>query len=178
LAVCKRCVGTGLGPTLGACQFCNGVGSTEGVEADVSPATPETPTGDHGKVPVVREVLPQRSERESEIVEHIWSPNASGQMSEFFLLSIGRYEDGRPGEVFINYEGKPAERSVNVGHDIATLISIALQYGAPVEVLRDAMGHSVVNFMGTDRVMAHTVVGTVLQVLAGGPAQIKEDPFK
>jgi hypothetical protein len=111
--------------------------------------------------------------RHHDIVEvmHVWSPATPEQIVEPLLLSIGRYEDGRVGEVFIDGleagKGKVSSRTTALRSDVATLISIALQYGAPIDVLRGAMSRSDVNVMGKVRMMPHTIIGTVLDALAG-----------
>ncbi|MGV3651044.1 MAG: hypothetical protein ACO1OK_06430 [Devosia sp.] len=119
-----------------------------------------------------RERLPDRREAEYCEALHIWMPGTDQEIAERMLLTIGRYADGRVGEVFIDYptapgERKKSERTIALGDDVATLISIALQYGAPLEVLRAAMGHAKVNRMGRVADMPHTFVGTVLDQLAG-----------
>jgi len=120
---------------------------------------------------MTRERLPNRRNRVSIRAAHIWAPATDQQVEEVLTVSVGRYDDGRVGEVFVDYvraegERKKSERTINLGHDIATLISIALQHGATVEELRSATGRAKVNFMGQERSMPHTIVGTVLDVLA------------
>lgn len=76
-----------------------------------------------------REVLPARRELLTERME------VSGQA---FLVSVGFYPDGRPGEVFIAAPKGSQTYAAVQGSDAAVAISIALQYGVPMEVLRDA----------------------------------------
>ena len=52
--------------------------------------------------------------------------------------SISRYVDGRLAEIFID-AGKINTHVQNVMRDGAILISLALQFGAPVETLRHAI---------------------------------------
>jgi hypothetical protein len=118
-----------------------------------------------------RERLPDRREHDAIEVEHVWNPGVEQELYEPMLVTIGRYEDGRIAEVFIDYPDRPGERKksqrvIALGQDVATLMSIALQYGAPVEVLRAAVGRADVNRMGKTRSMPHTIIGTVLDVLA------------
>lgn len=118
-----------------------------------------------------RERLPDRRALDAIEVAHIWAPATDQQVEETLLVSIGRYADGRLAEVFIDYplregERRKSDRTVNLGHDVATIVSIALQYGAPIEVLRRAVGRAEVNYMGTARLMPHTIIGTVLDALA------------
>lgn len=108
-----------------------------------------------------REPLPDRREADSITATHQWVPGDDRQ-DEHMVLTIGRYEDGRIGEVFIDYTDKKMlknERAKNLGHDIATLISIALQYGAPLEVLRDSVGRGEIPWMGGKKRYPHTDAG-------------------
>lgn len=114
-----------------------------------------------------RDRLPDRREGETYRLEHVWLAGSAREHLEKFLLTVGHYPDGRIGEVFIDYENNQLERNIALGKDIATLMSIALQYGAPVEVLRDAMGRSEVNRMGATIEMPYSIIGTVLDHLAG-----------
>ena len=50
---------------------------------------------------------------------------------------IGRFEDGRPAEVFI--EGPKDSPFLALARDAAILTSIALQFGAPLAVVRHAL---------------------------------------
>ena len=52
--------------------------------------------------------------------------------------SVSHYSDGRPAEIFID-AGKVNTGVQNIMRDGAILISLALQFGAPVETLRHAM---------------------------------------
>ncbi len=56
-------------------------------------------------------------------------------------LTVGLYEDGRPGELFLVMakEGSVISGLVNV---FATSVSMALQYGVPLEVLCDKFAHT------------------------------------
>ena len=78
---------------------------------------------------MTRETLPNRRAGETfEIVAR----------DQLFTMSLGFYEDGRIGEVFLNAQ----KLSSQVDHDacdIAKLISFAIQFGTPLEVLAKAM---------------------------------------
>ena len=52
--------------------------------------------------------------------------------------SVSHYPDGRPAEIFID-AGKVNTGVQNIMRDGAILISLALQFGAPVETLKNAM---------------------------------------
>ncbi len=56
-------------------------------------------------------------------------------------ITVGLYEDGAPGEIFITMakEGSVVSGLVD---SVATLTSIALQYGVPLEVLCNKFGHT------------------------------------
>lgn len=121
-----------------------------------------------------RDRLPDR--RATSVVEvgHTWR-TPHGDFPEDMLVTIGRHDDGRIGEVFIDYpprlgEKQKSERVMALGDDIAVLISIALQYGAPLDVLRHAVGREDVNLMGTTRSMPATIVGAVLDAVAAEAA--------
>jgi|SRR5687768_7430248 len=63
---------------------------------------------------------------------------------EKYHLTIGRYEDGTPGEVFLTRikdatAAKLGTQLEAMCRDAAITISLALQYGVPIEVIRDAM---------------------------------------
>lgn len=116
-----------------------------------------------------REKLPDRRESDAQPITHLWSPGTAGEIAEHMVLRIGRYDDGRVGEVFIDYTDPRMlknERARNLGHDIATILSIALQYGVPIEVMCAAVGRGDVNRMGKITTLPHTPIGTVLDHLA------------
>lgn len=56
----------------------------------------------------------------------------------YFTATIGRYPDGRLGELFLN--GLKLDTMQDIyARDLGMALSIALQYGAPFEGLRKAM---------------------------------------
>lgn len=55
-----------------------------------------------------------------------------------YIATIGRYDDGRPGEIFVNAARLDTGVDVAIS-DAAVAVSIALQYGVPVDVLAHAM---------------------------------------
>lgn len=115
-----------------------------------------------------RHRLPHRREAESIPVTHVYAPGTAQEIHENMILRIGRYEDGRIGEVFIDYTDKKMyrnERAKNLGHDIAIILSIAMQYGVPIEVMRQAVGRGEVPMMDQMCVYPHTPIGTVLDAL-------------
>ncbi len=55
-----------------------------------------------------------------------------------YVATVGRYEDGRLGEVFLHNHKVGCTVGV-MASDAAVLCSIALQHGVPLDVLRDAL---------------------------------------
>ena len=118
-----------------------------------------------------RQRLPDRREREAFVVP-FW--RAAGTMSEIIeevTLTIGRTATGEIGEVFIDYvaqegERKKSEETITLAKDIATLISIALQHGTPLETLRAAMTRAEVPFLGKMKSLPYSLAGAVLDALA------------
>jgi hypothetical protein len=102
---------------------------------------------------VEREKLPMRREAES------FSLRFAG-VKEPFAITLARFDDGLLAEVFID-AGKRGQMFDDLARDIAVLISIALQHGAPVGTLakaltRDAHGD------------AQGLAGAVLDAIARG----------
>jgi hypothetical protein len=56
-----------------------------------------------------------------------------------YIITVGFYEDGRPGEIFMNTEMKAGSLADATVADAAVAASLALQYGCPLDVLRAAM---------------------------------------
>ncbi|MCL2452069.1 MAG: hypothetical protein FWD08_00215 [Alphaproteobacteria bacterium] len=85
---------------------------------------------------MTRRILPQR--RRAETFEVAW-----GGMAKPFAVTLGFYEDGELGEVFI--AGKSGAESDAMACDGAILLSLALQHGTPIATIagavkRDASG--------------------------------------
>lgn len=81
-----------------------------------------------------------------------------------FTLGVGRYEDGRLAEVFISAH-KTTTATEAVARDAAIVLSIALQHGAPIETIRDALTRD-------SEGGPATLIGAALNELAGeGGAQ-------
>lgn len=77
-----------------------------------------------------RERLPNRRAADTFEFEHIW-PNGRAHP---FIATVGLYPDGRPGEVFLA-TGKSGEQ-FDIGiKDSAIALSLALQYGCPLDVI-------------------------------------------
>ena len=56
-------------------------------------------------------------------------------------LTVGLYEDGQPGEIFITM-AKEGSTVSGLMDSFATAISLALQYGVPLKVLCDKFSHT------------------------------------
>lgn len=54
-------------------------------------------------------------------------------------MGSSHFKDGRPAEIFID-TAKAASEAADDARDIAILISLALQHGAPVDTIRHAVG--------------------------------------
>ena len=95
-------------------------------------------TGNHGSrastenCPAVRRRLPD--ERRS-LTHHF---SVGGQEG---YVTIGLYEDGLPGEMFIRM-AKEGSTVSGLMDSFATAVSLALQYGVPVQVLCDKFSHT------------------------------------
>jgi hypothetical protein len=61
-----------------------------------------------------------------------------GNMNATFMITLGRYPDGTIGEVFIS-GAKAGSEFEAIARDGAVLLSIALQYGVPLETIRHAI---------------------------------------
>lgn len=88
-------------------------------------------TGSHG-TPAVRRRLPD--ERHS-LTHHF---SVGGQEG---YVTVGLYEDGLPGEMFIRI-AKEGSTVSGLMDSFATAVSLALQYGVPLQVLCDKFSHT------------------------------------
>jgi ribonucleoside-diphosphate reductase alpha chain len=74
-------------------------------------------------------------------------------------VTVGLYTDGQPGEVFID-GAKIGSTMSHLVHDVAVMISIAMQHKVPVPVMAAAMAR-----VGVDGA-PHSIAGAVLDLLA------------
>ena len=81
-----------------------------------------------------RRELPQRRLNQTFTFVHEWEKGKPFQ----YRCTVGYYEDGILGEVFLNSLKHDTSLDANA-RDAAVFLSIALQYGAPLSVLRRAM---------------------------------------
>lgn len=94
-----------------------------------------------------RDQLPARRFSETFELTH-------GNLRTTFAVNFGRYDDGRIGEVFIS-GAKAGSEVEGVARDGAVLLSLALQYGVPIETIKGAITR---NLDGTPS----TVIGAVV----------------
>ena len=80
----------------------------------------------------MRRVLPQRRAAETFDLRFWNQP---------FTVTVGVYADGTPGEVFID-GGKTGQDVQSTARDAAVVLSLALQYGVPIEAIRHAVTRS------------------------------------
>lgn len=100
-----------------------------------------------------RNTLPARRLCETFDLEH-------GGQNTKFTVTLGRFPTGLVGEVFIS--GAKAGSEVDaVARDGAVLLSIAMQYGVPIETIRHAITR---NGDGS----ASTIIGAVVDRLSDG----------
>ena len=78
-----------------------------------------------------RAILPQRRRSDTFELKH-------GGQNATFQVTVGHYPNGKVGEVFIS--GAKAGSEVDaVARDGAVLLSLALQFGIPLETIRHAI---------------------------------------
>jgi len=95
----------------------------------------------------LRDVLPQRRRNET------FNMKFGGQNKDF-TITVGFYDDGRVGEVFID-GAKPGSEMADITRDGAVLLSLALQHGVPLTTMRHAVCRDKAN-------NATTIVGAVI----------------
>jgi hypothetical protein len=77
----------------------------------------------------MRDVLPARRSAET-FNMRFWNQN--------FTVTVGSYDDGRPGEIFID-GGKTGQDVQATARDAAVTFSLALQHGVPLSVISHAV---------------------------------------
>jgi hypothetical protein len=78
-----------------------------------------------------RQALPMRRRCETFEIDY-------GGLKKSHVITVGYYDDDRPGEVFIN-GGKSGEQVEAIARDGAVLLSMALQHGATLETIKHAI---------------------------------------
>ena len=101
---------------------------------------------------VERHALPMRRATETFEV-------AFGGLKESHVVSVGYYENGGIGELFVT-GGKSGEMIQAIARDAAILMSLALQHGVPVGVLKHAVTRD-----GQDQ--PQSIIGAVIDHLPG-----------
>ncbi len=93
------------------------------------------------------------------------APRRGHDVREFFFhghyytLGVGYFADGMPAEVFLDCR-KVTSEAASIARDAAVLLSIALQYGTPLETLRGAVTRE-------EDGSPSSVTGAVLDILCG-----------
>lgn len=82
-----------------------------------------------------REPLPAR--RASMSFDFVYPPDNPANGIPF-TATVSYYDDGRIGELFLS-AGKSETTMESIARDLAVVTSIALQYGAPVDVIQGAL---------------------------------------
>ena len=77
----------------------------------------------------MRQALPQRRPAETFNIRFWNQP---------FTVTVGFYADGTPGEVFID-GAKTGQDIQSLARDAAVALSLAIQHGTPIEVIRHAI---------------------------------------
>ena len=98
----------------------------------------------------MRRALPQRRRSENFDMEF-------GGFSKRYNITVGYYDDGGIGEVFINHPVSGLQ-SEAIARDGAVAVSLALQYGVPLETLQHAVTRN-------DRNEPTSIVGAVVDRL-------------
>jgi hypothetical protein len=97
-----------------------------------------------------RDILPNRRIGENIEIRH-------GGQNTPFIITLGRYPDGRIGEVFIS-GSKSGTAFEAVARDGAILLSLCLQHGVPLERIKHAITREADG-------LASTIVGAVVDRL-------------
>lgn len=82
----------------------------------------------------MRATLPPRRRAETVEIRH-------GGHNAPFVVTVGFYDDGRPGEVFIDGAKSGSDMAATT-RDGAILLSLALQHGVPLETIRHAVSRN------------------------------------
>ena len=92
-------------------------------------------------------------------VEH-FDPLSGASTPLRYHVAVGQFKDGSAGEVFITPQGSSGKGSMleAIARDAAILMSLALQYGAPIETMRRAMTRD-------EQERPQTFVGAVLDAV-------------
>lgn len=100
-----------------------------------------------------RERLADRRRCETFVFEHV----TPGGYSQFYTASVGYYEDGSVGEVFISRGHSGTDVDIAI-RDSAIALSLALQHGCPLELASAA-------FLRREGGAADGPLGTLVNIL-------------
>ena len=103
----------------------------------------------------MRQVLPQRRRAET---------LTCGSWNQPFAVTVGFYDDGTPGEVFIDSRKTGGDVEA-IARDAAVVISLALQHGVAIETIRHAITR---NSNGAPA----SILGAVIDALAAIPSSL------
>lgn len=103
----------------------------QGKGTENSTTRPEPPVADSSRLAVRRRLADERHS----LTHHF---SVGGQEG---YVTVGLYEDGMPGEMFIRM-AKEGSTVSGLMDSFATAISLALQYGVPLQVLCDKFTHT------------------------------------
>src|ERR1700758_1686551 len=110
------------------------------VSVDGRPGGSSSPSGEHStdgsQEPKATQAVRRRLPDERRSLTHHFS--IGGQEG---YVTVGLYEDGLPGEVFIRM-AKEGSTVSGLMDSFATAISLALQYGVPLQILCDKFSHT------------------------------------
>jgi hypothetical protein len=99
-----------------------------------------------------RRVLPARRQAETFDISF-------GGVNRRYAVTVGLYKDGDIGEVFIS-GGKSGEQVEAIARDGAVVLSLALQYGVPLDSIASAITRD-------ERGAPSSIVGAVIDRLMG-----------
>lgn len=121
-----------------------------------------------------RQRLPGRRTGISVPVRHRYPPGGVRRPDEWFQLHYSwDPTTGQIAELFVEVDNRRDDAQIALYCDIATTLSIALQYGAPLDTLAGAIGHDEVVVMGKVEDWPQTPIGTVLRALIEEQAKLK-----
>ena len=103
---------------------------------EASAVSPKRDAGKEAKADAERQAYRRKLADERRAITHKFSV---GQHEGY--LTVGLYEDGQPGEIFITM-AKEGSTVSGLMDSFATAVSLALQYGVPLKVLCDKFSHT------------------------------------
>jgi ribonucleoside-diphosphate reductase alpha chain len=126
-------------PPAGAAKPAGGAAQAAPVLTFAAPPTPQTgpaPQPAHPAVLQERRAVRRKLSDERRAITHKFSINEHEG-----YITVGLYDDGQPGEIFL-VMAKEGSTISGLMDSFATSISIALQYGVPLQTLVDKFSHT------------------------------------